>query len=215
MGYIYCITSPSGKRYIGQTKRSPHKRFKEHCKSYSGCIALINAIKKYGESSMKMEVLLEINNHLLDTYEERFINCYNTIEPFGYNIRNGGATSVFSEESRNRMSLSKLGEKNHNFGKSRTNETKQAISMAKTGEKHHFYGKELTMEHKLNLSVSHKKYDETLPMYIAFIRERPQCYQSSGYVVVNHPTLKTKYFTSKKFSMEEKLTQAIEYLQTA
>lgn len=215
MGYIYCITSPSGKRYIGQTIRNPHKRYKEHCKAQSGCLLLINAIKKYGESSIKMEILLEINDYLLDIYEERFIAFYNTIEPFGYNIRKGGSTSVFSEESRNRMRLSKLGEKNHNYGKSRTDEAKHAISLAKKGEKHHFYGKELTIEHKLSLSVSHKKYDDTLPMYIGYIKKRPQYYQSSGYVVANHPNLKMKYFTSKKYSMEEKLKQAMDYLQTA
>ena len=30
MGYIYILTSPSGKSYIGQTTRSIHKRLEEH-----------------------------------------------------------------------------------------------------------------------------------------------------------------------------------------
>jgi hypothetical protein len=34
----------------------------------------------------------------------------------------------------------------------------------------------------------------------------------SGYVVINHPYLKTKYFTSKKFTDEEKYNMALEYL---
>ena len=215
MGYIYCIISPSGKRYIGQTKRNPHRRFEEHCKSYSGCIVLMNAIKKYGKSSMKLEILLQINDELLNEYEKRFIAYYNTLEPHGYNIRNGGHSGLFSDESKNRMRLSKLGEKNHNYGKSRSYDTKQAISLAKRGEKHHFYGKTLTTEHKLNLSVVRKKYDKELPIYIAYVKERPQYYQSSGYVVINHPTLKPKYFTSKKYTLEDKLQQAIEYIQTA
>jgi group I intron endonuclease len=214
MGYIYCITSPSGKRYIGQTKRHPHKRYKEHTKYYSGCIALLNAIKKYGETSMKMEILLQINDELLNEYEQKFIIHYNTLEPFGYNIRSGGNSSVFSDDSKNRMRIAKLGEKNHNYGKARSDEAKNAISLAKKGEKHHFYGKTLTVEHKTKLSVAHKKYDTELPMYIAYIKERPEYYQSSGYVVANHPTLKTKYFTSKKYTLEDKLKQAMEYIQT-
>ncbi len=44
MGFIYCITSPSGKKYIGQTTRDCTKRFKEHCKIPKSCIILENAI---------------------------------------------------------------------------------------------------------------------------------------------------------------------------
>ena len=103
MGYIYCITSPSGKKYIGQTIRDYTKRFREHCKLPGSCIMLENAIKKYGKDAMTFEI----------------------------------------------------------------------------------------------------------------IEERPQQYQASGYAVVNHPTLSTKYFTSKKMSEEEKLNNALTYLQSA
>ena len=33
MGYIYILTSPSGKSYIGQTIRSIEKRFQQHQKN--------------------------------------------------------------------------------------------------------------------------------------------------------------------------------------
>jgi predicted GIY-YIG superfamily endonuclease len=68
MGYIYCITSPSGKKYIGQTIRSCEKRFDEHCKFPKSCILLENAIRKYGKDQMKFEILLMIDNELLDEY---------------------------------------------------------------------------------------------------------------------------------------------------
>jgi group I intron endonuclease len=213
MGFIYCITSPSNKRYIGQTIRDPNKRFKEHCRLSGGCILLQNAIKKYEESNMKFEILLQINNELLNEYEDKFIAIYNTLEPTGYNIRQGGSNSVFSDIAKERMRQSKLGDKNHNFGKPRSDKTKKAISDAKCKEKHHFYGKELSIDHKKKLSESHKKYDKSLPIYIAYIKERPKFYQASGYAVVNHPSLKTQYFTSKKYSLEEKLQQAIKYIQ--
>ncbi len=44
MGIIYCLTSPSKKKYVGQTERELGKRIKEHCTS-TGCIALYAAIQ--------------------------------------------------------------------------------------------------------------------------------------------------------------------------
>lgn len=215
MGYIYCITSPSGKKYIGQTKRDCNKRFNEHCKSLGNCKILENAIIKYGKDKMKLYILEELDDSLLDEYEAKYIKEYNTLEPYGYNIRSGGSVGIHSDESRNRMRLSKLGENNYNYGKPRTDETKKVISISKSGERHHFFGKILSEDHKIKLSQSHKKYDKSLPMYIAYIKERPKHYQSSGYAVINHPTLKTMYFTSKRLSDEEKLNKAIEYLKSA
>jgi group I intron endonuclease len=128
MGFIYCITSPSDKRYIGQTIRKCEKRFNEHCKYPNSCILLENAIRKYGKENMKFEILLEINNELLDSYEIMFIDLFSTLEPNGYNIRKGGVIGKHSELSRQRMRESKLGDKNHNFGKPRSDQTKFNIS---------------------------------------------------------------------------------------
>jgi group I intron endonuclease len=213
MGVIYKITSPSGKSYIGQTKRRFERRWTEHCKLNGTCILLENAIAKYGVEKMQIEILLEANNSLLDSYEQQFIELLGTLEPTGYNIRSGGSFGNHSEESRDRMSRSKLGTLNHNFGKARSESTKLAISKAKSGCKHHFFGKELSYNHKLNLSKAHKTSD--LPMYLVRLKARPKSYQSEGYAVINHPKLKTKYFTSKKQSMEEKYILALAYIQSA
>ena len=213
MGFIYCLTSPSGKRYIGQTTRSVEKRLKEHARCQGCCIALENAINKYGFSQFNIEILMEVNNELLNHYEIILINNLDTMEPNGYNIRAGGAlNSYHSPQSRERMRNAKLGELNHNYGKPRTNDTCKKISDAKSGEKHHFYGKELSYDHKLALSKSHKS--DNLPMYLVHLNERPACYQGEGYAVINHPTLKIKYFTSKKLTIEEKFKLANEYLNS-
>ena len=140
MGYIYCITSPSEKRYIGQTERNCEKRYNEHCKRPGSCILLENAIGKYGRENMKFEILLIIDNEKLDEYEIKFISLYNTLEPSGYNIRAGGETGKHSDASKQRMREAKLGEKNHNYGKPRTDSAKKAISDSKSGIHHHFYG---------------------------------------------------------------------------
>jgi group I intron endonuclease len=212
MGFIYCITSPSGKQYIGQTRRNCDKRFQEHCKNLKSCILLENAINKYGKDKMKFEVLIEINNEFLDKYEKIFIDTFSTLEPNGYNIRSGGSNGFHTDESKQRMREAKLGDKNPNYGKPRNDTTKLAISKAKSGEKHHFFGKKLSLNHKIELSKAHKKTHLELPMYLVYLKERPQNYQTSGYAVVNHPQLKNKYFTSKKLSEEEKLNKALQYL---
>lgn len=212
MGILYCLTSPTGKMYIGQTKRKFSQRLREHSKMSTGCKALNSAIQKYGFNTFKSEILLEINDTLLDIFEKKIIDSYSTMCPNGYNIRTGGSVnSKHCMESRERMRQSKLGDKNHNFGKPRTDTTKSKISNAKSGSNHHFYGKKLSLEHKLHLSASHKK-DTILPMYLVKIKARPEHYTSEGYAVLNHPYLKNKYFTSKKLTDEQKYELANNYL---
>ena len=162
---------------------------------------------------MTYEIILETNDEHLNMYETQMIKVYNTLEPYGYNIRSGGDASVHSELSCERMRQAKLGDKNPNFGKPRTEEAKLAISAAKSGDKHHFYGKTFSEDHKMKLAISHRKTHGELPMYMVYVKERPAQWQSSGYAIVNHPTLKNKYFTSKKLSDKEKYDLAIAYLQ--
>ena len=60
MGSIYCITSPSGKQYIGQTKHSLDHRFKQHKNPSSKCTALKNAFDKYGAENMTIKEIEKI-----------------------------------------------------------------------------------------------------------------------------------------------------------
>lgn len=212
------------KKYIGQTillssnglKRGSQKRMYEHIREASnnikGCTALNNAIRKYGSTNFNIETLLICDRNMLDYYEEKFILLYNTLAPSGYNIQTGGREGKHCNESKERMSLSKMGDKNPNYGKERDIKTKIKISLKKKGNKHHFYGKTLTEDHKKKLSISHKKYDKTLPMYMIYIKSRPQYYCDGGYAIINHPLGKNKYFTSKKFSLDEKYNMSIKYL---
>ena len=159
-------------------------------------------------------MLIEIEDDQLDEYESKYIESLNTLEPNGYNVRTGGNVSKHSDESRERMRLSKIGELNHNYGKPRSDSTKNAISVAKSGEKHHFYGKTFSEEHKAKVALAHRKSHSELPMYMVYVKERPEHYVSSGYAIMNHPSLKNKYFTSKRLSEDEKFKSAIEYLNS-
>lgn len=213
MGKIYCITTPSHKRYIGQTINTVEERVRSH-ELYPECRAIHGAITKYGIDNCIIETLVECPDKLLDFYEINFIAYLGTLCPGGYNIRTGGSKGKHCEDSRERMRQSKLGEKNHNFGKPRSDQCKHNISLAKSGEKHHFYGQTLSQEHKLALSKAHKKTQPELPMYMVYVKPRPDQYQDEGYAIINHPTLKTKYYTSKKMKLNEKYDVAFKYLQS-
>lgn len=96
MGFIYILTSPKGKSYIGQTTETVEKRWQRHVwkakqnDSKPQCNALNNAIRKYGEKNFKVEMLLEIADEYLNEKEIQLIEEHNTLCPEGYNICKGG-----------------------------------------------------------------------------------------------------------------------------
>ena len=88
MGYIYCYTSPSGKKYVGQTTKTLAQRA-ENGNHYRECTAFWRAIQKYGWENFTCEILEECETNLLDAREEYYITLLNTLVPYGYNIKCG------------------------------------------------------------------------------------------------------------------------------
>jgi group I intron endonuclease len=223
MGIIYIIRNLiNNKSYIGQTKTSLNKRWSGHLSSYKqycnnskhgSSWALYGAMRKYSLYNLVINKLLVCNDDELDEYEIKYIKIFNSVVPNGYNIRTGGSNGKHCEESREKMRQAKLGSKNYNYGKSRSDEFKAIMKIKKSKENHHFWGKELSIEHKEKLAQSHKKGKGIgLQMYIAYIKARPKHYQSEGYIVT-YPGYK-KHFTSKKFTLSQKLQMATEYLKS-
>ena len=86
-GFIYCYTSPSGKKYIGQTRTTLKHRAGVNGKHYQGCSAFHRAIEKYGWENFQVEILEEVPLDVIDETEINYILDYNTVDPkFGYNI---------------------------------------------------------------------------------------------------------------------------------
>ena len=87
---IYKITNLiNGKIYIGQTKFTVEKRFKEHAKADS---PLGHAIRKYGKKNFKAEVIETCQTFTeLNEREIFWIKEFNCKVPNGYNIADGGA----------------------------------------------------------------------------------------------------------------------------
>lgn len=93
IGYIYKITSPSGKIYIGQTKNLKHRIYcykKLHCKSQP---KIFNSIKKYGWENMIFEVidqsLVIEDKKELNEIEKYWIKFYDSHHN-GLNCNDGG-----------------------------------------------------------------------------------------------------------------------------
>ncbi len=89
---IYCHTSPTGKKYIGQTNNY-NRRCSEH-KTTKRCPAFHNAIIKYGWDNFKHEILVDgLTIEEANILEEFYIKKYNTLAPNGYNLQTGGFNS--------------------------------------------------------------------------------------------------------------------------
>ena len=114
---IYKITSPTNKIYIGQSidiKRRINTYKREDCKEQR---FLYNSILKYGWSSHTFTILEECIFEDLNKLEKYYINFYNLFNTsHGMNLREGGDCSKISEETKNKMSKSRIGLYNNKNG---------------------------------------------------------------------------------------------------
>ena len=95
---LYMLSFPSGKCYIGQTIKTVQARYTEHCKPYSKCRAVSNAIKKYGIDEVRVELITtEHTQEDADRTEKELISFFKTLSPCGYNLTSGG--SIYSNDT--------------------------------------------------------------------------------------------------------------------
>lgn len=145
---VYRHTSPSGKVYIGITKRKPKERW-DSGHGYKGNHHFCAAIKKYGWANIKHEILF---SHLSEEEacekEKQLIKEYDSCNPKkGYNVLEGGTSGYNfnhteetkekisqastrlwqSEEHRKKMSEGASGKNNPFYGKHHSEETRQKL----------------------------------------------------------------------------------------
>jgi len=126
MGYIYILTSPSGKSYIGQTTRPIEKRFEQHQKN-NRCVAIYNAIQYHGWDNFEKD-WYECPDEDLNFDEELLVREMETLAPKGYNLREGGGNhGKLSDETKQKISESHL-------GKTLSDEHKQKLRIPKSEE---------------------------------------------------------------------------------
>ena len=122
---IYKITSPKKRVYIGQTinfkdRLQVYKRL--DCKKQK---KLYNSFLKYGFDNHKIEVICYCSPLELNDLERYYQDLYCSNNKFGLNIRltkSNDRSGTFSEETKKKMSLSKIGTK-------RSKDVSKAISI--------------------------------------------------------------------------------------
>ena len=157
MGWIYNATNTiNGKGYVGQTINPIEKRLKEHQQKSSNCRAFAGAIIKHGWDVFVID-WYECPDNELNKHERWMVKLMETLSPNGYNLREGGGNrGKASDETKQKISEARLGEKNPNFGKTMSEEQKKKLSDAQLGEKSHSYGKHHSEETRKKHSESTK-----------------------------------------------------------
>lgn len=160
---IYKVTNTiNNKIYIGQTNNFKKRKASHIWSSFNknkdySCI-FHNAIRKYGITNFKWEILIKIkdDDNLLNQLEQEKIitNKSHYINGHGYNMSYGGPTSrgvKHSKETRLKIS-------NSNKGNRHSKKTKLKISKALKGKmvgaKNSMYGKKHSKETKVQYSLN-------------------------------------------------------------
>ena len=215
-GFIYKVESPEGKIYIGQVveyinrkkaglnikeRKGIEGRWKQHInsarsKSRKGSPYLNKAIIKYGPDKMTISQLMKVNLDKLDLFEEFYIKIHNSLAPNGYNLQKGGTFTKHSEETciKRGLSIKKTLE---------SPEIRKKYSDVKKGKK---------LEYKRNCKNKDNQY---LPPYINIKISKRKLKDSEkiyiGYYV-DHPKGYKTFAKTSKFTSEELLEQAINYI---
>ena len=136
---IYLHEFPNGKRYVGMTSQSPERRWRKG-EGYKSQPYLYREILKYGWDNIKHTVLAKVNGKAeAEELERSYILKYNSnSSDYGYNIESGGKKAKgykLRQETRDKMSASRKGANNHNYGKHLSEDTKEKLSKAHLGKK--------------------------------------------------------------------------------
>jgi group I intron endonuclease len=167
MGYIYKITSPKNRVYIGQTinlqrRITAYKR--NDCK---GQKRLINSLITYGFDNHIFEVIENCNDELLNERERYYQDLYDVLSKKGLNCKLTATNEkrlIHSDEALKKISESSKGRKwseerkvNQSIrmkGRVFSEETKQKISFKNKGRKHTEEYKKRMSEIKKGLIVT-------------------------------------------------------------
>lgn len=197
---IYKITNKiNGKIYVGQTINSLQRRI-AHYRGETDDRPIVNALQKYGMNNFIFEIIDKAASiEDLNEKEIFWIKKLNSTDrSIGYNIREGGANSPLSPETKLKLSIQRTGEQNpfygkhHSsdfcekksklmigknnvmFGENHTDDTKQLIRESRkdyVGENHPRWGATLTDETKSKISESLKIFNENQIIEVLKLRK--------------------------------------------
>jgi len=119
---LYILTAPTGKQYIGVTKKPISYRVNEHSHAET---AIGRAIRKYG-SKIMIRILAAGEEEYIYDLEYAAIETFKTMAPCGYNLREGGFGGRHTEESKRKIAKA-------NRGKIVSEQTRKRIGAASRG----------------------------------------------------------------------------------
>ena len=145
------------KYYVGCTKRNPKRRWNNGW-GYQNNSQMWKDIQESNWNTDWVHGILGKFENEQDAlkYESFLIAMLDSVNN-GYNLSTFSHFG-FTEKTKNKMSKSHTGDKNHMYGKHHSEETKKKMSKAKTGEKHPNFGKHLSEEHRKKMSEAHGVY---------------------------------------------------------
>lgn len=156
--YIYKITSPSKKIYIGSTfniYKRVYRYKKLLCKTQT---KLYNSINKYGWENHSLEIIEECSDLTRNQQEAHWGKFFNVLGENGLNCHlpkgNSNYICCSKEKAKNHSEFMK-GRK-HMLGHKHSEETKQKISLKSKGINNGNYGHKHTKEQKLAKSIRQK-----------------------------------------------------------
>ena len=198
---IYLIKcTVTGKGYVGQCNQilsngklwGYKKRYVQHIYSSkngsSNCSKLKNSILKYGENNHTISLITVCLVEEVDEKEIYYINLYQTLHPNGLNLETGGNKhKQLSQETKQKMSLSRMGHPNYLKDDSGVKISNGLISHWEKNPKD---------------KVDHN--GKQLPKYISPIFDNNDII---GYSAFIHHNNKRKKITSSKLTLDDKLIQ--------
>lgn len=206
-GQIYLIKNKINEKcYIGQAicfmgtnnnKWGTLGRWKSHLReaiksNQDHCVLLNNAIRKYGEHNFDVSTLIKCHKNDLDNNEIKFVKQYNSLKPFGYNLKFGGYSSKNNESTILKM-------KEAHTGKEHSDITKEKIGKSQIGNRR-------------NSNKRRNDEDNDLPKYIVCNRVNNEL---KAYSIYSFPVgidsveyLPTIRFSISKYGCKENALQA-------
>lgn len=164
---IYKIVNTiNGKHYIGKTKHTLEKRFKQHIylakrnpKTY-----FHYSLNKYGSENFSILEIEKCNNDNVNERERYWINYFNSFNE-GYNFTNGGdggntfslksleekygenEAKIIWQEYLNKQRVTHIGTNNHFYGKHHTEDTKKLLKEQRIGKTYkEYFGEDIAKE---------------------------------------------------------------------
>jgi group I intron endonuclease len=130
MMFLYMLTFSNGKQYIGQTKNCKDRFAGHKCDALTHNVDILvyKAWRKHGDPIIK--VLAVVEDYMIDETEIKAIAAYGTLNPNGYNLANGGNTTLGLKHTPEQCERNRQAR----LGKRPSEETRAKLSKARMGK---------------------------------------------------------------------------------